>query len=437
MRAVLLFFVVALCAGSAVAQTALDGIVVRTSLKPESGAVVGQQVRLLIDVLFADAMPRPPRVTMPEMPGAQIVRYESQATTMDDRIDGKDYAGQRFEFALYPRRGGALEVPAPVVTVLDAKGDTLGRVQGKAAKMDVSVPVGVDPSRPVIATSKLSLEEQWSPAQTTAFRGGDALVRTVTREAADVTGMAMLDLAFPAPSGVRVYLDPPQSEDRVDRGNVTGRRIDKATYVFETGGSFTLPGVAQPWWDLSTGRLRTARAPDVTVAVAAAPAAPVPATNRMEGWVFAAATIVGTLALAWWAAPRLQARQAERRARWLASEPKAFGDLQTACRQGEAPAIYRAFVLWRQRVSRPDALSPLAEEIEAALFAGASWSHDEALAFAGRVEAARLPGHRVARSRIVLAPLNPASLAVRTPLIPESHPTSVWRQSRLGSAGCG
>ena len=60
-------------------------------------------------------------------------------------------------------------------------------------------------------------------------------------QAADIPGMAMLDLAFAAPPGVRVYVDPPQTDDHVERGDLTGRRIDRVTYVFERGGSFPMP----------------------------------------------------------------------------------------------------------------------------------------------------------------------------------------------------
>ena len=41
--------------------------VVRTSLKPET-AVLGQPVRVFVDVLFPGEMPRPPRVALPDMP---------------------------------------------------------------------------------------------------------------------------------------------------------------------------------------------------------------------------------------------------------------------------------------------------------------------------------------------------------------------------------
>ena len=209
-----------------------------------------------------------------------------------------------------------------------------------------------------------------------------------------------------APPGVRVYLASPQIDDRQDRGDVTGHRVDKATYVFERGGSFVLPAVAQPWWDLEARRLRVARAPDVTVAVAAAPLAPISATDPVEGWIFAGVTAVGLLALAWWAWPRLRLWQAERHRRWLASEPKAFADLEATCRHGDAAAIYRALTIWRARTTLP-VPAALAEELELVLFAGAPWSADRGHAFANKVVEMRRP-RRLLQAHAALPPLNPA-----------------------------
>ena len=379
--------------------------VVRTSLKPET-AVLGQPVRVFVDVLFPGEMPRPPRVALPDMPGAQILRYETQATTMNERIDGKDHVGQRFEFALYPRRGGKLEIPAAQVTVLDAKGEQTGRVAGQPLTIEVSVPAGVDPSRPVVAATKFALEQQWNPQPTAGFKAGDALVRTITREAADVPAMAMLELAFTAPPGVRVYVDPPQADDRIERGDLTGRRTDRATYVFERGGSFPIEAVVQPWWDLEAGRLRRAEGSGATVSVTAAPASP-PAGDRAERWVFFAATSAGLLALLAWLWPRLRTWRAEHRARWQASEAKAFRDLQSACRQGDARAIYRALVIWRSRTADPAAVGPFAEAIEAVLFAAAPWSQEKAHDLAAQLESIRRRRHR-ATPHLALPPLNPA-----------------------------
>lgn len=378
-------------------------VIVRASVKPEQGAVIGQRIALYVDVLFAGEMARPPRVVVPEVAGAQILRFESQATTMSDRIDGVSYTGQRFEFALYGRRGGTLTVPPPEVSLLDRAGNVTGTAAGQAVPVEIAVPPGADAGTPLIATTRATLQEQWSPAPKGPFKAGDALVRTVTREADDVPAMAMPDLVFAAPEGVRVYVDPPQSDDRQDRGAVTGRRMDRATYVFEAGGRFALAGLAQPWWDLEARQLRTARLPSVMVEVTAPP---VP----IDPWRF----IVPMLALLVLLAaerrvePILRAWYSDRHARWLLSEPKAYRDLAEACRGDDLRDIYRTFTIWRLRARRVPAAISLAEVLEEALFASAPWPRERSRDLLRDVAAIRRQTHR-SRASADLPPLNPVS----------------------------
>jgi hypothetical protein len=395
-----LLLLLLLFAAPALAQ---QPVVVRTSVKPETGAVVGQRVSLDVDVMFAGDMPRPPRVVMPEVAGAQILRFETQATTLSDRVDGVSYTGQRFEFALYARRGGTLTVPAAQVTLLDRAGNPTGSAEGQPVTVEIAVPRGVDASAPLIATSHATLQEQWSPVPKGPFKTGDALVRTVTREAEDVPAMAMPNLDFVAPDGVRVYVDPPQSDDRQDRGAVTGRRIDRATYVLEAGGRFTIAGLAQPWWDLEARQLRTERLSAVRVEVAAPP---VP----IDPWHF----IVPMLALLVLLVaerrvePLVRAWHAERQARWLVSEPKAYRDLVEACRGNDLRDIYRAFTLWRLRAPRGRAAILLAEALEEALFGTAPWSRERSRALLRDVATIRRQVHRPP-APAGLPPLNPVS----------------------------
>jgi len=391
----LIALLILLLAPPALAQ---QPVVVRTSVKPETGAVIGQRVAVHVDVLFAVEMLRPPRVVLPEIAGAQILRFESQGTTMSDRIDGTPYTGQRFEFALYARRGGTIRVLAPQVTLLDRAGNDIGTASGTPAAVVIAVPPGVDATQPVIATMRATLDEQWSRSPTSTMNAGDALVRTITREADDVPAMAIPALTFSAPEGVRVYADPPQSDDRQNRGAVTGRRMDKVTYVFEAGGRFVLPGVAQPWWDLGARRLREERKPAVTISVTAPPKPPDP-------WLFFG-PVLGLLALLLvdrWLEPRARAWHAARHARWLASEAKAFDDLARACRQDDIRAIYRAFAVWRQRSPRCD-LSPVAEELESVLFADATWTEGRGRSFFHALQTPRNDRRRVDSA---LPPLNP------------------------------
>ena len=401
-----------LCCIGTVCQA--QDVVVRSHLEPQTGAVVGQHVRIMIDVLFKGDMPRPPRVAIGETPGAQILRLETQATTMNDTIDGQPYIGKRFEFALYPRRGGTITVPPASITLLDAKGDEVGTLKGQQLKAEIIVPAGLDASGPVVATTEATLDQQWQPAPTAAFKVGDALVRTITRTAADIPAMAMRDLAFPAPPGVRVYIDPSRAQDSQNRGELVGRRIDRVTYVFQAPGTIALAAVTQPWWDLDDHRLEEATGSGLKLTVAALPPAPV---DRRRRAAIAVGLAVALLGLGWWLAPRVRATWIDRRDRWWQSETKAFRDLDRACRHGDVRATYRAFVTWRQRARPSRLLAPLAEELEQTLFGSdhhRKWPDVDSRLFRRKIGEARramMRNGRAAGEQGDLPPLNPSSYA--------------------------
>lgn len=382
-------------------------VVVRQSLDPQTGAVIGQRVALYVDVLFRGDMPRPPRVSLPDAPGLQAFRFETQGLTIRDAISGEPYVGQRFEFALYPRRGGQLEVPAAAVTLLDAHGDAVGRAQGEPKRLDVASPPGVDASQPVVATRSFRLVEQWAPEPKAQLKAGDAIVRTITRTAEDVPALAMRDLAFPAPAGVSVYVDPPDVDDRSDRGVVTGRRVDRVTYVFERAGRFELPPATQPWWDLGEGALKTETAQGAAFDVVAAPMA-------TDDGVSLRAALAGVAAAAALAGLALLVARVLRRRRTSAAhaERESFAALRRACLNAtaDAGAVYVAFSRWRSfldPIARRSA-TEAAAGLEKALFAGGErrWSSADAGEFINRAAGVRRSAP-AGRRPADLSPLNP------------------------------
>lgn len=432
MRRLALLLLLLVLAGRAAAQ---DGNVrVRVTVDPAHGPVIGQRIRLFVDVLFPDDMPHPPKVAAPDVPGAQLFRFESQATTMNDRLDGRSYVGQRFEFALYPRRGGSLTLPAFVATLLDRAGNPLGSARSDPASVVVAVPPGIDASQPVVASAEVTAREQWTPDPAGRFKVGDALKRSVTRTAQDVPALALAALDSSAPDGVRVYADPPEIADSMARGEVTGRRTDRVTYVFERAGTYRLPDTVQRWWDLDDGAARTAQEPGVEVTVQAVDAATAGAPDAGDSrwrWLtiggvalaLLAASILGyrcRAATAWWRRRR-EARED--------SEPAVFRMLRRACRTGDAAATYRLLHAWLSRLpGRPDIgslirsngradLASLCLRLEQALFARRreAWTADDGRVLAGALAACR-------RGRRVAGP-------IRTPALPGLNPGTV----RLGA----
>ncbi|MBS7698381.1 MULTISPECIES: BatD family protein [unclassified Chelatococcus] len=409
-----------------VAQDAASSppVIVRTSLDPQDSAVIGQPIALNVDVLFRDGMPRPPRVTIPEVQGAQVFRFESQGTTLTERIGSESYMGQRFTFAVFARRGGTLTIPPAEVVLLDRNGDVSGSTQGQVVSATSVVPAGVDPSGPVVATRELTLSETWTPDPRSAFKAGDAIRRTITRTAADVPGLAMRDLDLAPPDGVRVYPAEPQIDDRMNRGMVTGHRSDTITYVFERAGTATLPAVEQPWWDLNAASLKTATGAGLTLSIAAAPGETTAdnigdhiAGTKRGSWLELAVfggglLIVAALLVA--GIGRLRAWLGARRRRFAESETKAFRDLMHACRGNDPARIYQALSIWRQRLphgAQPRLTSATAE-LERSLFADGEspgWTPEKARMLADRLSRMRGDMTGITRhgERMDLPELNP------------------------------
>lgn len=426
MRRLALLLLLLTLSGPAAAQE--DGVRVRVTADPTEGAVIGQHIRLFVDVLFPDDMPHPPKVASPEVAGAQLFRFESQATTMNDRVDGRSYVGQRFEFALYPRRGGGLAVPPFTATLLDRAGNPTGSAHSDPLSVAVAVPPGIDASQPVVASAEVTSQEQWTPNPAGPFKVGDALKRSVTRSAADVPGLALAALDPSAPDGVRAYADPPEIADSVDRGEVAGRRTDRVTYVFERPGTYRLPDAMQSWWDLDDGAARTAQEPGVQVEVQAAEMAAArtsDAGDRRRLWpaiagVVLALLVVGVLGYRFRTAAI--ARWRRRREIREDGEPAAFRRLGRACRTGDAAGTYRLLHAWLSRLpGRPSLASlvrscgradlvPLYARLEQALFAQ---RHDVWTAEAGRALARALAACRRGRR---------AADPIRSSILPELNP---------------
>jgi hypothetical protein len=303
-------------------------------------------------------------------------------------------------------------VPPVTVTVLDRAQNVIGEVHGSAVTLRIDVPEGLDASKPVVASRRVSMNQTWTPDPATVLKPGDALKRTIRREASDVPGLALQAPELSAPEGVRIYADPLQIDDSVSRGEVTGRRLDQIVYVFEKEGSYTLPAVTQAWFDLGEKVARTETAEALTVNVVAGPAVsagvdpgatPERSLSRAQ-WAILAALALGLAAIVvmiskYWR--RLQARWREWQSIRLSSEKTTFKELERACLTGDAHKTYRALKTWTMRCEqggmRPDTsqelLHGLVSELESALFrpnrAPAAWTGAKGRLLADRLRSAR------------------------------------------------
>jgi hypothetical protein len=221
---------------------------------------------------------------------------------------------------------------------------------------------------------------------------GDALTRTITLRATDASSMMLPITEFPTVDGLAIYPNPTRASDtggeRGEARNAT--RIDGATYVLETEGSYTLPPIERSWWDVSAARLREASVPEVSFTVAPNP------------------ELAGEIALP-------DDRE---------SEAAYFDRVLAACGRHDAAGTMQALLAWVDRVT-PSGQSPTLgrlleiardEELSGAVrgLEGALYGQDDSSGWLGDSLARSL--ERVRRAQHVLrleakpgllAPLNP------------------------------
>jgi hypothetical protein len=409
---------------------------VQASLATKGDVWVGQRVTLVVELFAPGFFAAAPAFELPQVPGVVIAKPEDRPTLDSKTIDDVSYTVQRHEFAVYAQRAGTVTIPG-FVARFEAN-ERFGApakaysVTTPAVKYVAKMPPGAEKLATVITTRSLTVKETWAP-EPGAAKVGAAFTRTITVEARDVPGMVLPSFAFAPPDGLRAYPKPPEVSDSVNRGELTGRRVETVTYVCEEPGRYELPALVLAWWNPEAQKLSREKLPARTFDVTAPPTPPaaVPVTPapepRSRWWLVAiGAGVVALGLLGWRFAPALASSWKRYRARAAESEGAYFAAFERACRTGDAHATYRALVAWLDRFAvepRVETLDDFARRAgdpqlsaeftalrDAAFKPGADGSTRPRPELAHRVRIARKQLSHTARARRhepALPPLNP------------------------------
>lgn len=358
--------------------------IVRATLKPDS-VLVGSPVTLEIAVLAPNYLTAPPAFPDIQLNNA-VTRPLGSGTNLSEERQGTTYAGVLREFAIYPQEPGAYAISGRSVTLSYAIDPPRSSPPVTLSIPDLTftatIPDAAQGLDPFLASTKLTLHQILTP-QPGNLKVGDSIARTITVEAADLPAMLLPPMRFAAVDGLSVYPDQPTLEDKAGErgGPSTGSRVDRATYILERTGSYTLPAVEIAWWNADAQKVETARADAVTFAVQPNPALAQAATTgaatgnahrfslaeaarRFWPWLAAGTALLGTLA---WFAKRIvksaSGWRAERRRRYLASEAHWFHRFRAATRTGDSRQVLTALLAWIDRfppLAKPATLEALA-----------------------------------------------------------------------------
>jgi hypothetical protein len=421
-----------------------ESVVLRASIEPKADIWVGQQVRLLIDVLARDGWAQIRKFHPFEVPGANVLQVESQGTRLTDTVSAATWTGQHYEWLVFPQRAGAITIP-PIVVDVETKDLATQEAtpvldqKTPAVAFQAALPPGADQEHGLISTTRLEAGQTLKPS-TAEFKVGDALKRSISLRAAGISGMAFEPVQYAPVAGVGIYPGEPVVQDAVDRGSLSeGRRTESVTYVFEREGNYVLSDVTVTWWDLGEKRLHREVLPGPHVRVVlAGPATTVgggasaPASRSWPRWlgIVVAVGVAAVGAGLYWR----QAIRAHYQAWTLArdnSEAAYFRRFTAAARTGDAHRTLNALLRWLDRLEAgttpaqlghfvqrygDEAVRHEAQQLERLMATGRQEAWDAAPLLRGMTQARQRrlqAGGRQFPHRTVVPPLNPYSVQDR------------------------
>jgi hypothetical protein len=417
----LLLFLVLACSTFASAQAP----VVRASLAPAKGIIVGQPVHLSVEILVPNFFTGPPEFPIFELENAIVVLPEETPANLNEQINGHSYAGIRRTYFIYPQQPADFRLPPAQLTVSYAKSPpatTMVHLTLPPLTFHAAIPAAAEDLDYFLPTTSLTMQQRWSYSPKNV-RVGDTLERTITITTTRMQGMLIPPLPMNAPPGIRIYPEEAKVVDqKTDRGEfVFGRRTQSAKYFIQKEGNYTLPAIELKWWNLGSHQMMTATLPTIVIIAAPNPSYTAelppepeilqvvpPKRNNYRTWYRKAlviAPVAAAVLLVLWLAyryiPRLLHWSEKRREQALHSEAAYFHNLIRACRRNDGPDAYRWLLRWLQRFgstgslnsfleqSREEELSKQVEALAESLFSSTS-----STAWNGRAMAHLLQKHR-------------------------------------------
>lgn len=256
------------------AQTAATDLVqISLSSNSKSPVWVGQKVEVIVEILSPTFFAGPTTLSLPDIAGAVFYKAEERALVSSKTIQGQSYSVQRHEISFYPQRAGEFEIPA--FKVRFGTSGTAGQaaqqhsVHTSALKFSAQMPPGAEHLATLISATALEVNETWQPQPKSKVKVGDAFKRTLIFRAPDIPGMVFPAMVFPDVTGLKLYPARAQVNDKINRGSLTGGRIDVTTYLCEKPGHYSLSSLTIPWWNLNKQEMEKVILPAVEFEVEA------------------------------------------------------------------------------------------------------------------------------------------------------------------------
>lgn len=187
-------------------------------------------------------------------------------TTMNGRV----YAVEEQQFALFPQKSGDLTIKAPFFSALvyDVMPSRVS-VQGKTISLKVKPIPALNQGKNWLPAKQITLAESYDK-NTSSLSEGSTLVRTVTLEAVAVPAQLLPALDFGNSDQFSIYPEKPTESNSFRQQDLIGRKSIQVTYLLNKAGKITIPALNVNWFNTDTGKEEVSSLPAFTINVRAA-----------------------------------------------------------------------------------------------------------------------------------------------------------------------
>lgn len=238
---------------------------IRAWVEPGPTVVTTRQVRYIIEISTPTWFTEGTHVKPLELADAVVKQAGQFATNFVQNEKGNTWSVQQWTFFIYPMKEKTYRIPElPVeVSIADPQGENplSGEVRTPPVRFSAVIPEELKNIKNWVVTSRLTVREHYS-VQSDTYEVGDAIERRIDIKADDLPAMMLPVFTDRAVPGFAVYEDPPKIMDDVNRGQITGRRVERITYFVEKPGTYRIPARIYPWFNTNTGQIEKIELPE-------------------------------------------------------------------------------------------------------------------------------------------------------------------------------
>ncbi|XOV78358.1 MAG: BatD family protein [Aestuariibacter sp.] len=235
-----------------------------------------QQIRYTVKLHLAMDLQRG-SLSAPEVNDADIEQVGNDKE-YSEIVDGKRYRIIERTFSIIPNKSGEFVIQGPYFEgeVVDASRQSFGffnrtkNVNRVGRNIDITVlPMPQDHDHHWLPSEFVQLSEEWQP-DSDQLTVGTPVTRTITLTAVGVVESQLPEIQSAYPEQIKSYPDQANTATAQRNGTFVAQRTETIALIPNEDGSFTVPEVVVPWFNVVTRKTEFAMLPEKTISVTAA-----------------------------------------------------------------------------------------------------------------------------------------------------------------------